>query len=313
MKCFKGLSAFPVTPADESGRVDTETLCHLVTRLERAGVQSIGLLGSTGTYAYLGQAERQRAVEAAVQCRQGTTPLIVGAGALRTDDARALARHAERSGADALLLAPMSYTPLTDDEVYEHYRAVAGATGLPVCIYNNPTATHFTFSLELLARLAGLPNIAAVKMPLPADANLAADLERLRDTLPEDFPIGYSGDWGCTAGLLAGGDTWYSVIGGLLPEPALQMTRAALSGHTQVAQRLDSYFRPLWTLFQELGSLRVIYAMARELSLIRTSPPRPVLPLADEDQRRVAEALDELKANLDSGSGTVDDFGVSTA
>ena len=87
---FRGLSAFPVTPADAQGRVEAGALARLVRRLAEAGADSIGLLGSTGTYAYLSRAERRRAIEAAREAA-GKVPLIVGAGALRTDEAVALA------------------------------------------------------------------------------------------------------------------------------------------------------------------------------------------------------------------------------
>lgn len=125
-KLFVGLSAFPLTPADAEGRVDTDTLGVLVDRLAAAGVDSIGLLGSTGIYAYLDRAERARAVAAAVEAAAGRVPLIVGAGALRTSWAKELARDAERAGAAGLLLAPVSYAPLTEREAAAHYRAVAG-------------------------------------------------------------------------------------------------------------------------------------------------------------------------------------------
>jgi hypothetical protein len=134
---FRGLSAFPLTPADEHGRVDTETLARLVERLCEAGVDSIGLLGSTGIYAYLAREERRRAVEAASECGRGRVPLVVGVGTLRSDHTMDLARDAEAAGADALLMAQVSYTPLTQDEAYEHYHAVTGASGLPLCIYGS--------------------------------------------------------------------------------------------------------------------------------------------------------------------------------
>ena len=103
---FHGLSAFPITPADQDGRVDTDTLARLLERLCEAKVDSIGLLGSTGIYAYLTHEERRRAIEAAVECVQGRVPLVVSVGALRTDQAQHLARDAETAGADALLMAP---------------------------------------------------------------------------------------------------------------------------------------------------------------------------------------------------------------
>jgi 4-hydroxy-tetrahydrodipicolinate synthase len=290
---FAGLSAFPITPADESGRVDAGDLARLLERLVAAAVDSVGLLGSTGTYAYLAREERRRAVETAAEVLGGAVPLLVGVGALRTDEACALARDAEAAGADALLLAPVSYTPLTDAEVFEHFRAVAAATGLPLCIYNNPSTTHFTFGAELIARLAEVPGIAAVKMPAPA-GDVAGDVARLRAALPAGFAIGYSGDWVCAEALLAGADTWFSVAGGLLPEVALRLTRAAQAGDAAEARRLDTELAPLWALFRAHGGLRVMYAGARLMRLTEHAAPRPILPLGPEATRAVAEALEQV-------------------
>ena len=294
MKLFHGLSAFPITPTDAEGRVDTQALCRLLERLVAAGVDSIGLLGSTGGYAYLPRSERRRAVAAAVGCVDGRTPLVVGVGALRTDAAQALADDAEAAGADALLLAPVSYTPLTQEEVYQHSVAVAGATGLPLCLYNNPGTPHFTFGRELIARLATVANIVAVKMPLPADGDFAAEIAALRKTVPADFAIGYSGDWGAAEALLAGADAWYSVVGGTLPAAALQLTRAAGEKNATEALRIDGALQPLWTLFKEFGSIRVVYSMIRILGLSDSVPHRPILPLTAEDHQRVGSVLEKL-------------------
>src|SRR4051812_21296698 len=101
MQSIKGLSAFPITPCRPDGRVDTDALQGLLERLVSAGVDSIGLLGSTGSYAYLTRSERRRAVEAAVACVTGRVQLLVGVGALRTDEAVALTQDAKAAGADA--------------------------------------------------------------------------------------------------------------------------------------------------------------------------------------------------------------------
>jgi len=294
MKLFTGLSAFSITPTDTSGRVDTATLARLLERIAASGADSIGLLGSTGGYAFLSREERQRAVEAAVECVGGKIPIIVGVGALRTDEAEALARHAAKAGADGLLLAPMSYTPLTDEEVFQHFSAVAQAGGLPLCIYNNPGTTRFTFSDDLIVRLAGVPNIAAVKMPLPAQGTVADELARLRARTPAGFSIGYSGDWGAADALLSGVDAWYSVAAGLLPSQALALTRAAEAGNRPEAERLDQAFQPLWSLFKTFGSFRVMYAIADLLGLCHVAPPRPILLLPPVEVARVRGALDRI-------------------
>jgi 4-hydroxy-tetrahydrodipicolinate synthase len=292
---FKGLSAFPITPTDAQGGIDAVGLSRLIARIEAAGVDSIGLLGSTGTYAYLDRAQRRQAVEITHRARQGALPLIVGVGALRTDAAVDLARDAAEAGAEGLLLAPVSYTPLTEEEVFQHFRAVAAATSLPLCIYNNPGTTHFVFSDALLQRLAELPGIAAVKMPLPAKGDVAEELARLRPLLPAGFLVGYSADWGCSAALLAGGAAWYSVIAGILPEPAVKLARAAISGDAEAVGRIEAGFQPIWSLFREFGSLRVAYAIADLLDLTEAQPPRPILGLGAAECERVSAALAALK------------------
>ncbi|MDI6027094.1 dihydrodipicolinate synthase family protein [Corticibacterium sp. UT-5YL-CI-8] len=291
---FNGLSAFPLTPADDSGRVDTKALQRFLERLVAAQVDSIGLLGSTGAYVYLSRQERRRAVEAAAECVAGRVPVIVGVGTLRTDDAQALAADAKASGADGLLLAPVSYTPLTEEEVYRHFIAVAGVSDLPLCIYNNPGTTKFAFSHDLIVRLADVPNIKAVKMPLPGNGDAGAELDALRSRVPSDFAIGYSGDWGACDALLAGCDAWYSVVAGLLPMPAMRLTRAAQAGDKAEAQRLNEAFSELWSLFKELSSLRVMYALSDHLGLSSALPPKPLLPISKGDRIRVEHALERL-------------------
>lgn len=295
MTLFSGLSAFSITPTDAAGHVDTATLGRLLDRIARAGADSIGLLGSTGGYAFLSRDERRRAVDAAMESVGGRIPVIVGVGALRTDEAEALARDAKAAGADGLLLAPMSYTLLTEEEVFQHMASVAAAGDLPLCIYNNPGTTRFVFSDDLIARLAKLTGIDAIKMPLPADGDFCGELARLRALTPEGFSIGYSGDWGASQSLLSGGDAWYSVAGGLLPAEALALTRAAMAGDRAEAERIDARFEPLWALVKQFGSFRVMFAIAELLDLCRVHPPRPVLPLGADDCLRVKAALESLQ------------------
>ena len=290
---FTGLSAFPLTPANAAGVVDTDALQTLVARGVAAGVASICVLGSTGIYAYLTRVERRRAINAAIAVA-GPTPILVGIGALRTDEACALARDAQEAGADGLLLAPMSYTPLTQDEAFEHFQSVASATNLPLCIYNNPSTTHFQFSLPLLTQLADIPTIVALKNPEPAQGSIAEELALLRTNLAAPFTLGYSGDWCAARALLAGADSWFSVVAGLFPVPSLAMTHAAQAGETDRALEIDAEFAPLWALFKDFGSLRVIYSAANLLALTDTQPPRPILPVPQEHTARLKAAIAPL-------------------
>jgi len=130
-------------------------------------------------------------------------------------------------------------------------------------------------------------------MPLP-DADLATDLGALRQRLPKDFLIGYSGDWGCAAALQAGADCWYSVAGGTLPGPSVALADAAMSKDAEETIRLDDAFAGLWELFQEFGSLRVVYAVANVLNLTSAEPPLPLRPMPPEALPRLEAALSQL-------------------
>jgi 4-hydroxy-tetrahydrodipicolinate synthase len=295
MTLFRGLAAFPITPADDHGQVQTEALRGLIRRLARAGVDSIGLLGSTGSYPYLTRDERRRAIDAAVAEADGKTPIMVGIGSLRTDDAVQLGLDAKAAGADAGLLAPVSYTPLTEDEVFTLFETVAGDVALPLCIYNNPGTTHFSFSPALIGRLSRLPGVQAVKNPAPEPAAVQGALDELSGLTPAAFSRGFSTDWNAAEAMIAGGDAWYSVVGGLFPAPCIAIRDAVARRDFEAARRINASLEPLWTLFRAFSSLRVIYAAANILGLCATHPPRPILPLPDAARRQVAEVLEGLK------------------
>jgi len=295
MSFAKGLSAFPITPMNANGRVDTPALQRLVAPLAAAKVDSIGLLGSTGSYPFLTRDERRRATDAAIGEVNGRVPVLVGIGALRLDEVIHLARDAKAAGAAAGLLAPVSYTPLTESEVFELFRAVAGECGLPLVIYDNFATTHFKFTPELIGRIARIPGVVAVKGTAP-EASAAADhLAQMRKAVPAGFSVGYAGDWNSMETLLAGGDAWYCVAAGLFPNSCLAIARAAQAGDADEARKLNAAMQPLWDLFKQHSSLRVVYAAADIMGITDAKPPRPVLPLSDAAQDKVAVVLKELK------------------
>ncbi|WP_026986620.1 dihydrodipicolinate synthase family protein [Fodinicurvata fenggangensis] len=293
---FTGLSAFPLTPMNETG-VDETAFAGLVERLVSANVDSIGSLGSTGNYAYLTRAERARIAELFVQIA-GDIPVIVGIGALRTRDVLALAEDAQTAGASGILLPPMSYQKLSDEEVFRLYETVSHSLSVPLCVYDNPGTTHFEFSVELHGRIAQLPKVSSIKIPpVPPDPEAAAKrIEQLRKVIPADVRLGISGDALAATGLNAGCEAWYSVIGGLFPEAAMAITRAAQAGRKTEATRLCERLKPLWTLYKQHGSLRVV-ATAAELRerVARPCLPEPLLPLQDADRRELTACLDELE------------------
>jgi 4-hydroxy-tetrahydrodipicolinate synthase len=225
MNYLSGLSAFTLTPFDGAGVLDVDHLQKLVARLAATAIDSIGVLGSTGSYMYLSGAQRARAIEAAVEA-SGNKPILAGIGDLRTNNIIEHTTSAEKAGATALLLAPVSYLPLTDRDFTELVKTVASGTSLPICLYNNPGTTHFTMTAELVENLAVLPTVQAVKNPAPTTLMAASAMAEMRNKLPKDFVLGYSGDANIAHVLPAGADAWYSVIAGTLPEVALDIWSA---------------------------------------------------------------------------------------
>ncbi|MFG6666997.1 dihydrodipicolinate synthase family protein [Halomonas sp. HNIBRBA4712] len=290
---FTGLSAFPLTPMNEQD-IREDEFVGLVQRLAKARVDSIGVLGSTGNYMYLSREERARVTRLAVE-NASDVPVVVGIGALSTRDAIRLAEDAQSAGASGVLLAPVSYQALTEEEVFEHYKAVCEHLDVPLCVYDNPGTTHFSFSDALHGRIAELPRVASIKIP-PVSAEPSAAEERiarLRALIPEGVTLGISGDPVAAVGLTAGCDAWYSVLGGLLPEQTLAITRAAQRGDAREAQQLLEAFEPLWALYREHGSLRVIATLAEAMGVVSTPClPLPLKALEGQARERVERFIE---------------------
>lgn len=293
---FTGLSAFPLTPLLED-RVDEGAYRAIIERLADAGVDSITALGSTGSYAYLDRHERRQVAGLAVQLA-GDVPVIVGIGALRTSHVRALAEDAQEAGAAAVLLAPLTYQAHTADDVYGLYQDVVAGLSVPMVVYDNPGTTHFTFTDELYAAIAALPQVVSVKIPgVPTDPSAARErVQTIKARIPDNTTVGVSGDVVAAIGLTAGCDVWYSVIAGTLPGPALTITRAVQAGDVAAADAESVRLLPLWALFAEYGSLRVTAAIAEQLGYATASClPRPILGLDATARARVAAVIDRLE------------------
>jgi 4-hydroxy-tetrahydrodipicolinate synthase len=292
---FTGLSAFPLTPLSVNG-IDEDSFVRLIDRLVSAGVDSIGALGSTGSYAYLTREERARVARLAVE-NAGDVPVMVSIGSVRTSDVLRLAEYAQQAGVKSVLLAPVSYQKLTEEEVFTLYETVSRNLSVPLCVYDNPNTTHFEFSDELYVRVAQLPHVASIKIP-----NLSPDpvatrqrLDALRALLPAHIALGAAGDLAAATVLTQGGDVWYSVIGGLFPEIPVAIARAAKSGNAERAQALSAQLEPLWVLFRKHGSVRVVAAAAELLGMV-SAPclPLPLKSLGGDDRQRLAAVLEQL-------------------
>lgn len=160
---FKGVIAYPITPFDENEKIDIPLFKHLVERLITSGNHGIAPLGSTGVMPYLSDDEKEAVTEATIQQVKGRVPTLVGVSNLTTEKTIHHARFAEKAGADAVMIIPMSYWKLTDDEIVAHYDAVARKISIPIMAYNNPATSGVDMSPALLKRLLEIPNVTMIK------------------------------------------------------------------------------------------------------------------------------------------------------
>ncbi|WP_340678183.1 dihydrodipicolinate synthase family protein [Paraglaciecola sp.] len=294
---FTGLSAFPITPFSNEV-IDFKSFEALIGNLTQAKVDSICAAGSTGLYPYLNRKELSQVAKATVEMA-GNIPVMAGIGSLRTLDVLKNAEAVQQAGVSAVLLAPMSYHRLNDSEVYSLFDKVTAELSVPLCVYENPGATNFTFSNELYAEVTKLKNVAAIKIPgMPFETEEGdKKLAQLRELLPEHVAIGVSADKFAAAGMASGCDLWFSVLGGLFPKTVQAMILAAKTQTRSEAMAASSQFDQVWQLFaRNRGGMRVMATAADILGYTEYSCiPEPLQPLIGEDRAQLELLLKQLQ------------------
>ena len=179
---FHGSLTALITPMDEAGNIDFGAYKRLIDWQIEEGTSGIVPVGTTGESPVLSHEEHKEVVEAAIAAARGRVKVMAGAGSNSTEEAIGLARHAQAAGADAVLVVTPYYNKPTQEGLFRHYEAIAKAVRLPIFIYNIPGRSVIDMSVETMARLAQLPNIAGVK---DATANLTRPLHTLRACGPD--------------------------------------------------------------------------------------------------------------------------------
>lgn len=297
---FTGVVAYPLTPFIDDGGVNAAELALLVDRLALSGVDSVTVLGSSGSFAYLDADERKQVLACAVEAAAGRLPVAVGISAVATREVVAGARVAERMGADGVVLSPVSYLPLTDEELIALVEEVASATTLPICLYNNPSTTQFSIDVELVGRLAHVPTLVAFKDTAATPAEFAERAVRLRGILERPISHGASGDPLIATGEVAA-DAWHTGLAALLPASYLAFRAAVLDGDAERIAAERSRLVPVVQMVNRLRKLSGLHALGRACGVDAGDPRRPLLPIAGSDQRelaRLAEAFDDAEDSL---------------
>ena len=287
---WSGCGTALVTPFTADGAVDEAAVRRLADRQIAAGVQFLVPCGTTGESPTLSRTEHRRVVELVLDTAAGRVPVLAGAGGYNTRSVVDLVADMHRAGADGILSVTPYYNKPTPEGVYQHYRAIADSTPLPIVVYNVPARTGCNIDVETLCRLAEIPNIVGVK---EASANMPQMCEICR-VAPSGFAV-LSGDDIFTVPLIAvGGAGVISVASNEVPGEMSRLAAAALAGDFGTARRLHTRLLPLMQVnFVEANPIPVKAAMAH-LGLLKLHYRLPLVPPRPESLARIVRVLGEL-------------------
>jgi 4-hydroxy-tetrahydrodipicolinate synthase len=288
---FKGSITALITPFDGDG-VDYDAFSRLVEFQIGAGTHGLVPVGTTGESPTLNHDEHNKVVEACIAAAKGRVPVIAGAGSNSTKEAVELARHAEKAGADAVLVVTPYYNKPTQEGLYLHFKAVNDAIGIPIIIYNIPARSVVDMSVATMARLAKLSNIKGVKdaTALPVRAS------QQRLTIGEGFNLLSGEDATALAFNAHGGHGCISVTSNAAPKLCAEFQNACQAGDYALALKLHDRLMPLHeALFVESNPGPVKYAVSR-LGLCKPDTRLPLAPIMDRTKATVDAAL--VKAGL---------------
>ena len=287
---FHGSFTALVTPMYEDGRIDDGAFMRLIDWQIAEGTNGIVPVGTTGESPTLSHEEHKQVVELAVKTARGRVPVMAGAGSNSTAEAIGLARHAERAGADAVLVVTPYYNKPTQEGLYRHYKAIAESMALPVFIYNIPGRSVIDMSVETMARLAEIKNIAGVK---DATANLTRPLHTTQ-ACGGNF-IQFSGeDHTALAYLASGGHGCISVTANVAPRLCAQMHAAWAKGDVKTAMEIQQRLVPLHdVMFCESNPGPVKYA-ASLLGFGANQVRLPLVPVSAASAVKVQAVMREI-------------------
>jgi 4-hydroxy-tetrahydrodipicolinate synthase len=283
---FRGSFTALVTPF-KADALDEKAFRDLVDWQLAEGTNGLVPVGTTGESPTLSHDEHKRVVEWCVNQAGGKVPVIAGAGSNSTAEAIELARHAEQAGADAVLIVTPYYNKPTQEGLYQHYKAINNAIGIPIIIYNIPARSVIDMSVDTMKRLFELKNIAGVK---DATANVVR-VSQQRAAMGPDFNQ-LSGEDATALGFMAhGGHGCISVSSNVAPRLCSEFEGACLKGDFGNALKLQDKLMPLHTaLFLETNPAPAKYALSL-LGKCAETVRLPMVRLAEKTKAAVREAM----------------------
>ena len=290
---FKGSNVALVTPF-KNNKLDEETYIRLINFHLENGTNGLVPAGTTGESPTLSHDEHEKVIELCINEANGKIPVIAGTGSNSTEEAISLTKHAEKAGADGALVVTPYYNKPTQEGLYQHYKAINDNTSLPIIIYNIPGRCVIDMSVDTMARLYELKNIAGVK-------DATGDLNRLDQTIKKLGPefIQLTGEDGLAFKFnKRGGVGIISVTANIAPKLCADMQKFSKSesdNEMMEAERIDTMLQPVHeALFIESNPAPVKYA-AKLLGLCDDAVRLPLVRITDETKSKVKSSLVSAK------------------
>jgi 4-hydroxy-tetrahydrodipicolinate synthase len=287
---FTGVGTALVTPFTTNGALDEAAVRRLGRRQIDAGVHFLAPCGTTGENPTLTEVERLRIVEILVDEANGKVPILAGAGGYDTKEVIHLAGEMMKRGVSGFLSVTPYYNKPTQEGLYQHYKAIADSTPLPIVVYNVPGRTGVNVEVATLVRLAEIPNIVGVK---EASGNVTQMCEICR-AMPAEFIV-LSGDDALTLPLMAvGGRGIISVASNEIPAEMVQMVELAARNDFAAARKIHARIVPLMLVnFVEANPIPVKAAMAA-MGLLEETYRLPMVPPQAASREKILKVLKEL-------------------
>ncbi|MBW8014873.1 MAG: 4-hydroxy-tetrahydrodipicolinate synthase [Planctomycetes bacterium] len=293
-KDFRGVYVASVTPMTQSCEVDYDMLSKYVDGLVNDGVHGIIPLGSTGEFYALTPQERQDVLKGTLEAVDGRVPVLAGTNASSTADVVEYSKQAEKLGADGLLLAAPYYSLPTLDELYEHFKAVNDAVGIPIMLYNYPGRTGVDLVPDFVERLTALNNVKYIKESTGDVTRVSEIIKRIGDRIG----VFCGGDLIPLESFVLGAIGWVGGIANVLPKSHVKLYElAVVKGDIPAARE---FFYEIFYALQAIetcGKYTQYVKAGCEIMGNPVGPPRmPLMPVSNEDYAKLKEILSTISS-----------------
>lgn len=294
------LTALPTPFTRDGSELNLAALRDLVAIQLASGIGGVVTAGSLGEFTALTQEERFKVLDAVLAEVRGKVPVVAGVSAYTTAETVAYARAAQAAGADAVMVLPLGYWPLDDDEVLRLFSAVSEATDLPIMLYNNPIKTAgVDIRADVMGRIVRETNVRYVK-------ETSGDVRRIQEILLEcgdQVGVMTGDDMAPLPALSLGASGWVSGVSNVLPRECAALLEEWHDGNAGAARELHYRLIGFRYAIERLGSPVAVIKAALECQGVTVGPPRPPLgQLSDQHQKQLAEML-AVTARADSQAG----------